>query len=105
MWLKITAKIILGIAGFTYILAGFYFLLQLMVCGYGPSKEQYASKKNSHFKIIGRDFSCYGTTGDLVLYKQFSISENIKLETYYQTWPDYQSMGIDTTKWKRLEHY
>ena len=76
-----------------------------MLCGYGPTEEKYLSRSNSDLKIVGRDFSCFGTTGDLVLYKQYSVSNNIKLETYYKTFVDYKNINVDTSLWKPIKNY
>src|SRR5690348_2486067 len=78
-------KIILIVFIVSYCVFFFMSLLGVLLCGNGPTQEKYVSKQNDHLKIVGHDFSCFGTTGDLVLYKQLSISDNIKLEIYYKT--------------------
>jgi hypothetical protein len=82
-----------------------FFLLQFVLCGYGPTQDEYVNKGNANLKIVGRDFSCFGTTGDLVLYKQFSISNDIKVEIYYKTFVDYKDINIDTASWKLIQKY
>ena len=98
-------KIILIISSILYALIFFVFFLRFLLCGYGAAQDEYVSRKNDNIKLVGRDFSCFETTGDLVLYKQFSISENIKLEIYYKTFADYKNINIDTTIWKPIQKY
>ena len=104
--LKPTLKIVLVIlTGIAYGLTSLVFLTSFVFCGYGQAQDEYVNKTNKNLKIVGRDYSCFGTTGDLVLYKQFCISKNIKLEFYYKTFVDYKNVTVDTTIWKRITRY
>jgi hypothetical protein len=85
-----------------YILTGIGFLASLL-CGSQQGQYRYIHKTNKNLKLIGRDYSCYGTTEDMVLYKEFSISKDIKLETHYKTFVDYKNINIDTTVWQRVD--
>ena len=67
--------------------------------------DKYVNKKNSNIKLVGRDFSCYGTTGDLVLYKQITIIKRIKIEVYYKKYVDYKNIDIDTAIWRHIEQF
>lgn len=98
-------KILLIIFLLVYGLFFSFFLLRFVLCGYGPTEEKYLSRSNSDLKIVGRDFSCFGTTDDLVLYKQYSVSNNIKLEIYYKTFVDYKNINVDTSLWKPIKNY
>jgi hypothetical protein len=103
---KPTLKIVLVIlTGIIYGLTSLILFMRFILCGYGQTQDEYVNKTHENLKIIGRDFSCYGTTGDLVLYKQFSISKNIKLEFYYKTFVDYKNVTVDTAVWKRISRY
>ena len=86
-----------------YMLVTAFSMLRLVLCGYSQMEYKYVNKKNENFKIVGRDFSCYGTTDDLVLYIEYSISKNIKIEIYYKTFVDYEGINIDTTAWKHIQ--
>src|ERR1700753_309775 len=69
---KPTLKIVLIIlTGIIYGLASLVLFMRFILCGYGQSQIEYVHKTHTNLKIIGRDFSCFGTTGDLVLYRQF----------------------------------
>jgi hypothetical protein len=98
-------KIALIVFTIFYSLIFFVFLLPFVLCGCGPTKDRYVSKENDNLKLVGRDFSCFGTTGDLVLYRQFSVSENIKLEIYYKTFVDYENINVDTAVWKPIKEF
>lgn len=100
---SILIKSVIIIAGFVYGLFFLFFLLGFALCADGNTQDRYLNKENSNIKIVGHDFSCFGTTGDLVLYKQFSISKSIKLQVYYKTFVDYRDIKIDTAVWKRIE--
>lgn len=93
-------KILVVLFLITYALITFVFLFRFILCGHGSMHDKYVSRSNSNLKIIGRDFSCYGTMGDLVLYKQYTVSNNIKLEIYYKTFTEYKNINIDTSLWK-----
>ncbi len=95
----------LGILVIPYVLGTFYFLMQFVFCGYGQMHDKYVNKKNSNIKLVGRDFSCYGTTGDLVLYKQITIIKRIKIEVYYKKYVDYKNIDIDTAIWRHIEQF
>jgi len=73
-------------------------LPRLFLCGYKQMGDFYTRKGNENIKLTGRDWSCYGTTGDLILYKQFTLSPHLKIEYYYKTCPDHK-VDIDTTEW------
>jgi hypothetical protein len=77
--------------------------LRFFMCGYGDRKDEYVNRKNKNIKIVGRDFSCFGTTGDLVLYKNYSLTDNIGFEIYYKTFPDYKNVKIDSAVWQRID--
>jgi hypothetical protein len=96
-------QIFLAVIGFCCIILGCIFLLRFVLCGYGERQNEYVNRKNKNIKIVGRDFSCFGTTGDLVLYQEYSLTDNIKIEFYFKTFPDYKKVNVDTTKWKRIE--
>ncbi len=81
------------------------FILKFVFCGYSQKDYKYVDRKNDNIKLVGRDFSCYGTTGDLVLFKEFSISKNIKIEIPYKTFVDYKNIDIDTSIWKPIQHF
>jgi len=76
-----------------------------VLCGYGERRTEYINRKNPNIKIVGRDFSCLGTTGDLILYKNYSLLAKVELEIYYKTFPDYKDVKVDTTIWKRIDRY
>ncbi len=95
----------LGIIVLPYFFGGLFFLFQFGLCGYGQMQDEYVNKKNSRIKLVGRDYSCYGTMNDLVLYKQITITKNIKVEFYYKTYVDYKNIDVDTTLWKPIYKY
>lgn len=78
-------------------------ILGQVLCGYSDMRYKYVNKKHSNIQIVGRDYSCYGTNNDLVLYKQFSLTDNIKFQIYYKTFVDYKNINVDTTLWKPIE--
>ena len=80
-------------------------LLRIVMCGYGQSSYEYVSKTNPSIKLVGRKFGCYGTTEDLVLYKVYSISKYIKIETHYKTFIDHKNIVVDSSQWKKIEKY
>jgi hypothetical protein len=80
-------------------------LLGVLMCGYRISNYEYVSKNNSNIKLVGRDFGCYGTTEDLVLYKEYSISQYIKIVTHYKTFIDYKNISVDSSLWRKIERY
>lgn len=80
-------------------------MLGFVMCGYSQKKYEYVIKRYDNIKLVGRDYSWYGTTGDLVLYKEFSISRIIKIEIPYKTFIDYNDIDIDSTIWKPIKHY
>jgi hypothetical protein len=88
-----------------YLFTTLFSMLGIVMCGYSPKEYKYVSKQSDNIKLVGRDFSCYGTNEDLVLYKEFSISENIKIEIPYKTFVDYKNIDIDSTIWTRINHY
>jgi hypothetical protein len=73
------------------------------LCAYRDNGYEYVNKKNKNIKIVGRDYSCFMTTGDLVLYKRYSLTDNIGFEIYYKTFPDYKNITIDNAVWKRID--
>ena len=96
-------RIIFGVFIAAYGLFSFFSLLRFALCGYGPTNEKYVNRSNSNLKIVGRDFSCFGTTGDLVLYHQYSITAFLKAEIYYKTSKDYkEDIKVDTSIWRPL---
>ena len=97
-------KIALTIIGFIiYIIITFIPLLRQLLCAYGRTSTEYVNKNNPNLKVIGRDFSCYGTTNDLVLYKQYTVLKYVNFEIYYKTTPeDYNTGPMDTTIWKKV---
>lgn len=86
-----------------YVLLSIVILFRFVLCGYSQTKYAYVNRHNQNIKLVGRDYSCYGTMGDLVLYKQYSVSSNIKFEIYYKTFVNYENVEIDTTEWIRIE--
>lgn len=94
---------LLALAAVSYFLVTSFFLLRLALCTNGQMEYKYVSKRNSSVKIVGRDFSCYGTSNDLILYKEFSISDDIKIQIHYKTFADYRNINIDTTIWQRIK--
>jgi len=80
-----------------------YFGCRHILCGYGTASDWYVSTKNKYLKLIGRDFSCLGTSGDLILYKQYQILPGFKLEYHYQTFDDYK-INLDSTTWKKIRN-
>ena len=95
----------LGIIVLPYFLGVLFFLLQFGLCGYSQMQDEYVNRKNNRIKLVGRDYSCYGTLNDLVLYKQITITKNIKVEFYYKKYVDYKNIDIDTTLWKPVYKY
>ncbi len=91
--------------GIVFFLNTAFSFLGFVFCGYSKSNFNYISTKNRNIKLVGRDYSCYGTTGDLVLYKEFSISKAIKIEVFYKKFRDYKNINIDTAIWKRIEGF
>lgn len=85
-----------------YFAVTFFSMLRHVICGYSDMRYEYVNKKNNKVKLVGRDFSCYGTNNDLILYKEFSITENVKFQIYYKTFVDYKNIDIDTTVWKSV---
>jgi predicted membrane protein len=92
--------VLIAIPYFLYTAA---YILGFVFCGYSQMKYEYVNKKNSSIKIVGRDYSCYGTTEDLVLYKEYPILESIRIQIYYKTFVDYKNINIDTTIWKPVK--
>jgi len=78
-----------------------YFGCRHILCGYGTASDWYVSTKNKNLKLVGRDFSCFGTTGDLVLYKQYQILPGFKLECHYKTFEDYK-VNLDSATWEKI---
>jgi hypothetical protein len=95
--------ILITISFICYIFICLLPILRFVMCGYGQSNYKYVSKKNPNVKLVGRDFGCYGTTEDLVLYKEYSISKYIKIETHYKTFIDYKNISIDSSEWRKIE--
>ena len=93
-------KVIAGAAGIVCLYYLAIFIFQFSLCGYGPRQDKYINIKHANLKIVGRDFSYFGTTGDLILYKHYSFSDKIGLELYYKTFPDYRNVHIDNTIWR-----
>jgi hypothetical protein len=83
-----------------YGLFAIFSIFRFVMCGYRSPNDWYVSRTNENVKIVGSDFSCFGTTGDLVLYKQYSVTKNIKFEIYYRTFLDYKNIDIDKSAWK-----
>jgi len=77
-------------------------VFRFVMCGSGSSSDWYVNRANENLKIVGFDYSCLGTTGDLVLYKQFAVLKTIKFEIYYKTFEDFKNITIDTVKWKPI---
>jgi len=102
---SILVSILLAIPLIPYFLFTLFYILQFIFCGYSERKYEYVNKKNENLKIVGRDFSCYGTSEDLVLYKEFSISKNIKIEMYYKKFVNYKNIDVDTTIWKHIAKF
>ena len=96
-------RILITIFFISYISICIIPLLRIVMCGYGQSSYEYVSKTNPSIKLVGRTFGCYGTTEDLVLYKVYSISKYIKIETHYLTFTDHKNIIIDSSKWKKIE--
>jgi len=94
-------KIVAGIAGLVCLFYLVIFIGQFVLCGYSVRQNEYINKEDDRIKIVGSDFSCFGTTGDLVLYKHYSIWNNIAIEFYYKTYPDYKNINIDNAIWRR----
>ena len=96
-------KIVGSIAGIVCLFYLLIFLAQFVLCGYSVRQNEYVNRKNKKITIVGRDFSCFGTTGDLILYKHYSVAANIGLEFYYKTCPEYKNINIDSAIWQRAE--
>jgi hypothetical protein len=96
---------LLALLGFCYLLFTIFSGCGFVLCAYGQRQTEYINRKKPNITIVGRDYSCFGTTGDLVLYKTYSLSDNVALEIYYKTFPDYKNVDVDTTIWKRINTY
>jgi len=103
-WRKkpLIADILLILALTFYSFATLFMAMRFVLCGYGPKTYRYVHKTIPDLRIIGRDFSCLGTRADLVLYKEFSLNPQVKLEFYYKTLFEYNWEPIDTTVWKSV---
>jgi hypothetical protein len=94
-------QVLLAVAGLCCLGLGAIFLFRFVLCGYGDKRTEYTSRKYTNIKLVGRDFSCFGTSGDLILYKEYSLAGNMGIEIYYTTFPDYRNVSVDTAIWKR----
>lgn len=102
---SILVKALLVLTIIPYYLYTIVFVLKFIFCGYSQKDYKYINRRNHNIKLVGRNFACYGTTEDLVLYKEFSISQNIKIEIPYKTFVDYKNINIDTSIWKHINHF
>ena len=96
-------KVVLGFAGFVGLGVFAVFLLGLAACRYTDRQDEYVSRKNTKVKLVGRNYGCIETLDDLVLYKDYMLSDNIGIEIHYKTFTDYKNIDIDSTIWKRIE--
>jgi hypothetical protein len=96
-------KSVLGLLGIFILGVLAFLLLHFMLCGYGERDDKYINKKNKNIKLTGRDFSCFGTAEDLILYKTYSITDYFAIELHFKTFPDYKNVIVDTTIWEKID--